>query len=344
MMLMHPLWLLGLLLLPLPWLFLHRREYLPHSKVGMLGARRGGWLRRVPLAAFTVGLGLMFICLARPQVREESATQTIMSRDIVIAVDISGSMGATFNGEMPKVENSGNSELDKALPPPPPKKPVDRYSQYEDPNVGKRRIDAAQAAVLRFVRHRYERAHGDRIAVEVFDMVPRWSWPLTDDLKMIYRKGLFISQGLGGGTNFGSQKPGPIDAAGEHFVERGQAATKVIILVTDGEDYISPDAWNRLTELMKAQGIRLYVVGVGENLARGNVDIFRLAKEVGGQTFSVTNAAEMAACFDSIDQMERSPVEVQMQAHYHDIFHFFAIAALSFIVLGVLGEFLFISR
>ncbi len=42
---------------------------------------------------------------------------------------------------------------------------------------------------------------------------------LTHDLKMIYRKVEFADEGLGGGTNFGEYKPGPIDFAADHFDE-----------------------------------------------------------------------------------------------------------------------------
>lgn len=341
MVLMHPLWLLALLMLPLPWLFLRRKEHLPHSNVSMLGTAGGAWLRRIPLAAFTIGLALLIVCLARPQLREDEARQTIMSRDIIVAVDISGSMGAGFVGEIPKVPG-GNPELDKALPPPPKKKP-NPNDPYSVPGSG-RRIDAAQAAVLRFVRHRFERGQGDRMGIEVFDMSPRWSWPLTDDLKMIYRKGLFVGEGLGGGTNFGSFGKGPMDAAFEHFDERGEAGTKVMILVTDGEDSIDPGTMDRLVSGLKSRGIRLYVIGVGEDMTRGNYDIFRLAQATDGQVFKVSNAAEMARCMDSIDEMERSPVQIQMQPHFYDIFHYFAIAAFSFVLVAVIGEFLIVSH
>lgn len=340
MVMMHPLWLVALVLLPLPWLFLRRREYLPHSNVGMLAANGGNsWLRHLPLAAFTLGLAMLIVCLARPQIREDAATQTIMSRDIIIAVDISGSMSGGFQGEMPKLDDGKpNPELDKQLPLPPKKpNPNDPYS-YEP--VGKRRIDAAQAAVLRFVRLRFERAAGDRMGIEVFDTQARWSWPLTDDLKQIYRKGLFVSQGMGGGTSL----PVAVQAAIEHFDERGQAASKVLILVTDGEDYIDGGTMDTLTKQLNSRGIKLYVIGVGEDLARGNADIFRLARSAGGQTFAVTNAVQMAQCFDSIDQLERSPVEVQMTPHFRDIFEYFAIAALVLIVIAVMGEALIISH
>lgn len=338
---MHPLWLAALLLLPLPWLFLRRRESVPFSDNRLLGSARGNrWLHRLPLAAFTIAMALVVVSLARPQVREESPTQVIQSRDIIIAVDISGSMGGLFDGEIPKADGP-KGELDKDFPGMPKPKPGQRV----DPNLGKRRIDAAQSAVLRFVRHRYEHGAGDRIGVQVFDDAPRWSWPLTDDLKMIYRKGLFLTEGaLQGGTNFGGWSPGPFDAAIEHFDERGQAASKVMIILTDGESSIGSDVMARLQSEFEARGIRLYVIGVGEELSRGNFDIFRFAQLLGGPTFRVQNGADMAKCFDSIDELERSPVEVATESTYGDVFHYFAIAALSFFCLSVLGRAVIVSN
>ena len=334
---MYPLWLLALLVLPLPWFYLRRREHLPHSNVGMLARVGGGWLRRVPLAAFTIGLGLLIVCLARPQVREDAGSQTIMSRDIIVAVDISGSMGSPFDGDIPPIEKGKNPQLDKELPPLPPRSDAERY---RDPQGGHRRVDAAQNAVLRFVRFRFERAAGDRMGIEVFDTQARWSWPLTDDLKMIYRKGMFVDAGLGGGTSL----PVAIQAAIEHFDERGQAAAKVMILVTDGEDYIDDSTQSSLVKNLKSRGITLYVIGVGDDLAAGGADIFRLAKSAGGATFGVRNAQEMAKCFDSIDALERSPVQVQLTPHFRDIFQYFAIAGLIFVCIALLGEAVIVSN
>lgn len=341
MILLHPMWLVLLLLLPLPWLYLRRKDYLGYSDVRLVdGARGNRFLQSVPPALITIALALLVVCLARPQVRQEDATQTVKSRDIIFAVDISGSMTSKFEGEIPKPEK-GNADLDKDLPPLPAKRAGDSgYSSGNspDPDAGKRRIDAAQSAVTRFVRARYLRGEGDRIGIMVFDTEPHWSWPLTDDLKMIYRKGLFISEGIGGGTNFGDRDPGPIDAAAAHIDERGQAATRVLIIVTDGEDSIGYKAMERLVQKLQERHIRLYVIGVGETLAHRDVDIIRLAEAVGGQVFRVENAQDMARCFDSIDQMERSPVEVQTHTSYQDVFFYFAAAALGFLFLGALSE------
>lgn len=350
MMLLHPFWLAALLLLPLPWFIFKRREYLQHSNVELAGETSGNrWLRKLPLAFVTVAMALLIVSLARPQERRDSATQVIKSRDMIVAVDISGSMSSPFAGQIPAPE-PGNSELDKELPGlkavKDQAKKVSPYSSSfpDEANVGKRRIDAAQAAVLRFVRARYVRAQGDRIGIEVFDTDPHWSYPLTDDLKMIYRKGLFIDQGLGGGTNFGNWEPGPIDAACEHFDERGQASAKVVILVTDGEDSISGSAMERLIQKLRDRNVRLYVIGVGDDARRADSDIQKLAATVGGQSFRVDNAADMAKCFDSIDQLERSPVEVSTQPTYIDIFEYFTIGAIGFFILALMLEALFITR
>jgi Mg-chelatase subunit ChlD len=174
----------------------------------------------------------------------------------------------------------------------------------------------------------------------VFDTQARWSWPLTDDLKQIYRKGMFVDAGLGGGTSL----PVSMQAAIDHFDERGQAAAKVMILVTDGEDYIDDSTMSSFVSQFKARGITLYVIGVGDDLAAGGADIFRLAKAAGGATFGVRNAQEMAKCFDSIDQLERSPVQVQLSPRFKDIFQYFAIAGLIFVCLALLGEAIIVSN
>jgi len=341
MILLHPWMLALLLLLPLPWLYLRRKEHLVFSDtrvLGKLGLRIP--LHRLPLVLYSLAFCLLVVCIARPQIRQDEATQVIKSRDIVMAVDVSGSMSGAFAGEIPKP--SGNTDLDKELPIKPPTAPRDDYGYYPEP--GKRRIDAAEGAILNFVRNRFVRAEGDRIGIVTFDMEPRFSWPLTDDLKMIYRKGLFISEGMGGGTNFGNDDPGPIDLAASHFDERGQAASKVMILVTDGEDYIEASAFDRLVGKLQERNIRLYVIGIGDRLAYRDTDIIRLAEKVGGGVFRVENANDMNKVFETIDAMERSPVEVSTRAVYEDIFVIFALAGLAVLMLGMATEALVVSQ
>jgi len=195
----------------------------------------------------------------------------------------------------------------------------------------------AQAAVLDFIRNRYIVDAGDRIGVLLFDSSPQFSWPLTHDLKMIYRKIQFADQ-LGGGTNFGSEDPGPIDEAVAHFTEMGQAKSKVIIIVTDGEDYIGDEGMARLRGKINDNNIRLYVIGVGPTLAERDVDIIRLADNVGGKVFRIETAGDLQMVFNAIDQMERSSISVYSSEKRDERFAAFAIAAILLLLLAGLAE------
>ena len=336
MVIAHPLALALLLLVPLPWLLLRRKGYVGHSNVKLLGAM-GGQMHIVPVALLTLGLVALIVALSGPQRVRQISTTTMKARDIIVAVDISGSMGGGFTGELPR-RTQLPAEVEKDLPERPPKKNADGTKPPQ------RRIDAAQAAVLNFVRDRYAAKAGDRVGVVTFDSSPYYAWPLTHDLKMIYRKIQFADVGLGGGTNFGERKPGPIDLAAEHLDELGQSVTKVLILVTDGEDNLSGSAMERLTEIIKTRGIRLYVIGVGETLARKDVDILRLAASVGGQGFRVETPADLDNCFRSIDAMERSSVQVETTQKRDELFFYFAGAALLLLVFGIVGEALVLNQ
>ena len=166
----------------------------------------------------------------------------------------------------------------------------------------------------------------------------------SSDLRMIFRKGQFVKEGLGDGTNFGDIYPGPIDAAGEHFDELGKAVTKVFILVSDGEDSLSPSTVSRLYDLIKSRQIHFYLVHVSDQEQVRELPIMSFTREVGGRVFRVDNSADMAECFHSIDQMERSVISVQTSNRHEDAFYYFAVAALVMLVLGMVAEALILGQ
>lgn len=351
MLLAHPFWLLLLLLLPLPWIFLRRKGFVGYSDLSLTrGVSSNGLLYHLPLMLFSIGFALLVVGLARPQIAHHSTTKTIRTRDIVVAVDISGSMDTGFKGELPK-RTVKIPDLDKELPPRPKLKNLDDPYRQTSPSSSSKRdrrlIDGAQAALLRFVEDRFVSKSGDRVGILAFDTSPHWLWPLTDDLKQIWRNGLFIDQGLGGGTNFGEFKPGPIDAAVEQFQEMGKSTTRVLIMVTDGEDALSDSTLKRLSTLIRQHNIHFYVVGVGESLGKANsaYDIFRLTEMVGGEVFHVEDAKDLTSCFENINRMERTLVEVESKlVRYQEIFFYFVIASLLFIGLGLAAEVLIVGQ
>lgn len=344
MILAHPLWLFILVLVPIPWLIARRKGYVGHPDTRLFSSIRGArFLRLIPVVLLVAGFVALGIALARPQKLHVLSVESFKSRDILVGVDISGSMGTSFGKIPPSVV--GETELDKDFPGRPDRK--DPSTQARDPygysvKVGERRIDAAQAATLDFIRDRYLAKAGDRVGIFVFDTDQYWHWPLTHDLKMIYRKVHFADEGLGGGTNFGNQKPGPLDAALEHFEDIGKANTRVLIMVTDGEDRLYGDAYSRLLELAQTNRIKLYVILVASS--QQSSDIINLAEETGGKGFRADQPAELKDCFATINKMEQSNVTVDTSENREELFYYFAGAALLLLLLGTLGEALIINQ
>jgi len=345
------LWFLALLLIPISWFLLRRR-----GKVGLthLNGLSNGFGSRLllilPKVIFTLAFIALVGALARPQRIYYEADDSIKARDIVITVDKSGSMSTPVQGDVPK-RTAPDTDLDKDFPgmptstlnPPPPGGGAQGNFGNGDPGSivdAPTRIKLAQAAVLDFVRNRYLAKESDRIAIMTFDIYQYWFWPLTDDLKIIYRNAKFISRVVGDGTNFGSIDPGPIDAAISHFDEMGKARSKVIIMVTDGEDEIPDDAMKRLTDKMLSRGVHFYVVGVGETLATQTVDIMHLAESVHGHVFRVEKAGDMQEVFAEIDAMERTSVKVASTEKRDERFIYLAYAALGLMALGCFSSML----
>lgn len=311
--LVHPLYLLvALLLVPLLKLWSRRQPTLGHSGTGMHKN-----IRAIPLLGLLPALLLsaawlsMTVALAKPVVPHVSEKRTIDTRDIIIAMDISGSMS----------------------------EPFDPSAQSSDAAPVKTKQDVAAESIRYFVEHR----QGDRVALAVFDDDTYWHWPLTDDLSVIIKKTYLLNKYEGGGTNFDGPDPngyesgiGPIQAAIDHFKAYSTSKTKVFVMVTDGSATISPARFAELSSQMRALGVKMYVIGVGSDWTGGDPgtnDLRRFVKEMDGTLITAGNAAELQAGIDSINKTEKSAVQLEKNTQYTNIAWYFMVAAL-FFVLG----------
>ncbi len=325
-------------------LLLRRMGYVGFSDTRLMGQspRLLRLFSRIPALTAAVALVAIVCGLARPQIPGEPNHRTVRGRDIVLAVDISFSMTTPFKGELVKQETP--SALDFKVPVNERRK-SNKTMQWEAPKDGKlKRIDASQNALMRFIENRWRQNTGDRIGNILFDERPRYGWPITDDLRMLYRKAQFVTNGIGMGTNFGEHPPGPIDLAVEHFKEKGQAKSRVLIMVTDGEDQISGYAQRRLHELLTENNVKLYLIGIGDTLKRNDSDIMRLTESVGGKVFRVENASGLQECFDTIDQMEKSTLSVSDIETRDDVFYLFAWGALIALAFLLLSEVIIVTK
>ncbi|MBY0552814.1 MAG: VWA domain-containing protein [Candidatus Obscuribacterales bacterium] len=330
----QPWWLLGLPALVLLYRTFRSRQYLPMSSATLLShsSSSTGWLAKSPKRCFFAMMVLLVIAAAGPQRYQSEATETVMGRDIVLAVDISGSMSA-------KLPNKPNQERPKGY--------YDLPVQPHQASAGEqpyRRIDAAQDALMQFVNARHDMHAGDCVGLFLFDDSPRLAWPLTNDLRQIGRKGNWLPYGfmneriMGSGTNFGDKGYGPIEAGVDHMQEYGQSPARVLILVTDGDEKMSDSLRGRLRSMLAKHNVRFYVIGVGETLARENVDIIAFAREVEGQVFRVENAGELEKCFDTINQLEQGPIKVSSFNVFQELYPYVLFMAMFCCVGWVLAS------
>ncbi|HYH47561.1 MAG TPA: VWA domain-containing protein [Thermoanaerobaculia bacterium] len=296
-----PAWLLLLLALPiLAWAH-HRRQRrgalgaLTYSRLPATG-RRGAWRLHLPFYARLLALGCLVAALARPQLGlawEESLTEGI---DIVVALDISGSMGA--------------------------------------PDFHPDRLTVAKQVVKDFVAGR----PGDRLGLVVFSGTAMVRAPLTTDRRMLDQliDALEITP-LGDGTAIGVAL-----ANSAARLRDGQAKSKVVLLVTDGESNAGQVDPLTAASLCRGLGIKVYTIGVGA--ASGKVvvplpvmvDGRRMVQKVpmrvpvdeplmrkiagltGGQFYRATDGESLQRVFQEIDRLEKTPLLVKRYVRFRE--------------------------
>lgn len=345
----HPAWLLLLLSMPLPWLIWRRKGFLGYSDLRLLEhANRPSFLHKIPAALLALSFVALTAALATPQQSYMRQTGNQLSRDVIFGIDISGSMTTAFDGTMPEPDSRCATALGQAPSSVLKAYAEDTHADYQS-TTGTRQA-AAAGSVENFICQSYLRDSGDRIGLLEFSDSPTWLWPLSGDLSMVFRQSQFIPFASGSGTNFGGSPPGPLDFAAEMFKQIGQAKSRVFILVTDGEDYLSDEVKARLEKLMRDNDIHFYVISVGEDLApKGqpvseDADIAQIAFTTGGAVFQAQNEQDLNKAVQTVDQLTRSPVQVETTAAHNELFMYFVYAFLVLFVLALSAQAVVLRR
>jgi hypothetical protein len=303
--------LLLILLVPL-LLFWHLRQpRLGHSRLSVHSSLPN--LRLVSkLPAISLALAMIAIvcALARPVTYNTIETQTVDSRDIVVAVDNSGSMDSQISTS---TNCGGDIGICKGLP------------------ANPKKIDLARAAVKYLIGQR----KGDFIAITSFDDNMYYYWPLSDDQHVLQLRADNLTY-TGGGTNFDGPAAdasgiGPIQAAINLLTKYGKAKTKIFIMVTDGGSTISPDRMVALQTAMEQLGVHMYVLGVGDDWVGNDSSTQDLRTFVNGLHGTIINAGnpqELQAGIDAISKMEPSHFTIERAVKFDDKYLYFIAAAL----------------
>ncbi len=269
-------------------------------------------LRHIPFVLRLLAISCIIMALARPQTRTELQKAEGEGVDIVLCIDVSGSMTA----------------------------------QDFQPN----RLEAAKKVAADFVNSR----SNDRIGVVIFAGESFTQCPITTDHAVLLSAIDNIHNGLlEDGTAIGSGLGTSVDR-----LRDSKSKSKVVILLTDGENnggLIDP---RTAKEIAKTFGVKVYTIGVGTEgyapqpvntplgvqmqNAKVTIDeklLKEIAAETGGEYFRATDNASLEKIYSDIDKLEKSKVEVSSIARYTEKFFPFAIAALALLFLEVLLRF-----
>ena len=193
------------------------------------------------------------------------------------------------------------------------------------------RIQAAKQVAGNFITDR----PGDRIGLVAFAGEAFTQSPLTTDQGTLQTLlGRLRSGVVEDGTAIGNGLATAINRLRE-----SNAKSKVIILLTDGENNRGEIAPLTAAEIARDQGIRVYTIGVG---TRGTapyptVDFFGNPTVVqGGRYFRATDNAKLQSIYDEINQLEKSKVEISQYTTYTEEYLRWAAAALALLLVEFL--------
>lgn len=297
-----------------------------------------GWrapLRDVPGVLRGGAIVLAVLALGRPQSVLRSEAEEEKGIDIVLVLDLSGSMKA--------IMDAPGTTL-------PPRTGV----SHRRPT----RLDVAKDVLIDFVRRRKT----DRIGVVVFAKEAFVLSPPTLDYDLIASLVSRIEIGV-----IDQNRTAIGDAVGTAVarMRRSDARSKAIVLLTDGdsnEGVISPEY---SAHLAKKEGVRVYTVQIGNGDAaevETGTDLFgqpvyqrvpfpvnpellrSISQETGGQAFIATDKSGLEKSMHSIlDHLEKTKFESQAAA-MEDLFPFLLGPAVVLIALEAIARLVLVRR
>lgn len=223
-------------------------------------------------------------------------------------------------------------------------KSLSMLSKDFEPN----RLEASKEVAKSFVDKRTY----DRIGLVVFSGESYTQCPLTTDHRVLKDFITDVTYGLiEDGTAIGMGLSSAINR-----MKESEAESKVIILLTDGENnrgYVKPMT---AAEIAKEYGIKVYTIGVGTEgyalMATGVVGnrvnyqqrassideelLTEMAELTGGKYYRATDEAALEAIYDEIDLLEKTEMEVTTFKRHSEEFRPFLIFGLGMLLLNLI--------
>jgi len=209
------------------------------------------------------------------------------------------------------------------------------------------RFEAARQVGSEFIRGR----SSDRIGLVVFAAKAFTQAPLTLDYDFLQAMLNEVEVGvIEDGTAIGTAL-----AMAVNRIKDTEAESKVVILLTDGQNNRGELSPETAAEVAKAMGVRVYTIGVGaygeapfvidhpfagrqRRMVPVEIDekmLQSVAETTGGRYFRATNNQALRDIYDEIGELEKTRIEERIYTDYTERYADFLLPGLLLLVLGV---------
>lgn len=316
-------WLFLLIPLLVTWYWFKHKDQFAKMSFSSLNSFSGApkslrqRLIHLPFILKMMILSLLIVALARPQTSSKREDVSVEGIDIMMALDVSSSM----------------------------------LAEDLKPN----RLEASKKVAIDFIKGR----PNDRIGLVVFAGEAFTQCPLTTDHQVLDNLFKDVKDGMiEDGTAIGDGLATAISR-----LKDSQAISKVIILLTDGISNMGALDATSAAEIAKIYGIRVYTIGVGTigtapypvqttygvqmQPMEVKIDeplLKQVAEMTDGKYFRATSNKKLQEIYETIDQLEKSKIDVTVFSKKSEEFHIWALGALVIFMLMIVLKYTWLKN
>ena len=264
--------------------------------------------------------------IAKPEMIGAPINQEKSARDLMIAVDLSGSMSVE-DFTLPETKNSTENTSNDSN--------KNNNATVKEDKVN--RLVAVKHVLNRFVK---DRDH-DRLGLILFGDAPYLQAPFTDDISTWQALLNESDIGMAGqSTAFG-------DAIGLAIsvFEQSDTKNRVLIVLTDGNDTGSKVPPVEAAKVAAAHDIKIYTIAIGDPAAVGeekvDLDVLQeMAELTQGKSFQALNSNELLEVYAEIDKLEPQQFDSlsfrpRVSIHHYPIVLFVSIYLLALFIVNI---------
>lgn len=252
-----------------------------------------------------LGAGCLVIALAGPRWEHSISLTAGRGVDALIVLDVSSSMQ--------RADLAGRRSAIVA-------------GSVGDPAT---RLDIARDVIADFVRRRTN----DRLGLMTFARFARSTCPLTTDHDALLT-GLSQVRSVEPGSDEDQTGVGVALATAIQQVAGSNAESRVVVLLTDGEETVRALSAQEAAEYGRSVGVRVYSIAVGRQVGEWAEALTEAATLTGGRGYVAHGADELRGIYAEIDQLEVSDIEEVHQVFHTPLHRIAILVGLALMVLG----------